>query len=106
MTYINRENEVEIGLFKRGYLILMEKQRKSLITVEKENILTTSFLDCPIVHFKNEIDVAPLHRVLSYVSLVLLIIALPPTAPSKKEELPSEWNKRTKTFIRDLLYII
>lgn len=62
--------QVEIGLFKRGYLVLMEKQRKSLITIEKGNIQTTSFLGCPIVHFNNEIDVVPLHRVLSYVPLV------------------------------------
>lgn len=70
LAYINRENEVEIGLFKRGYLLLLEKQRKSLITVEKGHIQTTSFLGCPIVHFMNETDVVPLHRVLSYVPLV------------------------------------
>eukprot|EP00105_Crassostrea_gigas_P012165 XP_011428068.1 PREDICTED: uncharacterized protein LOC105328757 isoform X1 [Crassostrea gigas] len=70
LAYINSENEVEIGLFKRGYLLLLEKQRKSLITVEKGHIQTTSFLGCPIVHFMNETDVVPLHRVLSYVPLV------------------------------------
>nr|XP_034308999.1 uncharacterized protein LOC117683581 isoform X2 [Crassostrea gigas] len=70
LAYMNRENEVEIGLFKRGYLILLENQRKSLITVEKGHIQTTSFLGCPIVHLKNETDVVPLHRVLSYVPLV------------------------------------
>lgn len=62
--------QVEIELFKRAYLLLLEKQRKSLITVENGHIQTTSFLGCPIVHFMNKTGVVPLHRVLSYVPLV------------------------------------
>uniref|UniRef100_A0A8W8MM09 Uncharacterized protein n=1 Tax=Magallana gigas TaxID=29159 RepID=A0A8W8MM09_MAGGI len=50
--------------------LAIEKQRKSSITVEKGHIQITSFLGCPIVHFKNEIDVVALHRVLYHVPLL------------------------------------
>uniref|UniRef100_A0A8W8MP92 Uncharacterized protein n=1 Tax=Magallana gigas TaxID=29159 RepID=A0A8W8MP92_MAGGI len=60
---------VKIGLFK-GIFVLLEKQRKSLITVEKGHIQTTSFLGCHIVYFKNEIDVVALQIVRYHVPLV------------------------------------
>lgn len=62
--------QAEIGLFRKGILILMERQRESLVILEKGNIESIWFLGCPSVKFNNEFDVVPLNRILSYIPLI------------------------------------
>ena len=62
--------QAEIGLFRKGILILMERQRESLVILEKGNIQSMWFLGCPSVKFNNEFDVVPLNRILSYIPLI------------------------------------
>ena len=98
--------QAEIGLFRKGILILMERQRESLVILEKGNIQSMWFLGCPSVKFNNEFDVVPLNRILSYIPLIHHCTISMATALSKKGKLKSEWSKRTKTFIKYLSNII
>lgn len=71
LVYVDRENEYTIGLFMRGYLILINTDRYSLVVVEKGVTKpSATHLGCPIVEFKDEVDVVPLNKIIGYLPLV------------------------------------